>query len=109
MNLAIKIAAAIFSVPPDALALVLPMMAPPPRNAIEFDLRNEVDTALLGSCSSAANDKPLFAISEEEMNFVNCKTGLPSTDDTIYKSDVSETETETPPPSTYGEITSMGK
>ena len=105
MNLAIRIAAAIFSVPPDVLAPMVPMMAPPPRNAKEFELRNEVDTSLSGDCSSA-NDAPLFAISKEEVKYVNCKSGLPSTDtEVLFKSD----DPDAPPePSTYGEITSLG-
>ena len=105
MNLAIRIAAAIFSVPPDVLAPMVPMMAPPPRNALEFELRNEIDTSLSGRCSSA-NDAPLFAISKEEVKYVNCKSGLPSTDtEVLFKSD----DPDAPPePSTYGEITAVG-
>eukprot|EP00581_Thalassiosira_minuscula_P011456 CAMPEP_0183729918 /NCGR_PEP_ID=MMETSP0737-20130205/31529_1 /TAXON_ID=385413 /ORGANISM="Thalassiosira miniscula, Strain CCMP1093" /LENGTH=58 /DNA_ID=CAMNT_0025962239 /DNA_START=34 /DNA_END=206 /DNA_ORIENTATION=+ len=56
MNLAIRIAAAILSVPPDVLAPMVPMMAPPPRNTLEFDLRHEVDSLLSGSCSSRNAD-----------------------------------------------------
>ena len=109
MNLAVRIAAAILSVPPDVLAPFVPMLAPSPRNGLEIELRNEVDSALSGSCcrssSSSGNDEPLFAISREEAHYVDCKSGLPSTsmEEGLFNSDeMSE------PPSTYGEITSLG-
>ena len=113
MNLALRIAAAILSVPPDVLAPFIPMMAPPPRNGLEIELRNEVDSALSGSCcrSSSDNDQdpltltPLFAISREEAQYVDCKSGLSPTsmEEGLFHNDaLSE------PPSTYGEITSLG-
>ncbi|KAL7540126.1 hypothetical protein ACHAXR_010943 [Thalassiosira sp. AJA248-18] len=125
MNLAIRIAAAVLSVPPDVLAPMVrltllypillsskahhfasqhkvPMMAPPPRNALEFDLRNEVDGALSGRCSSADGSAPLFAISREEVNFVNCNSGLPHAEEAF------RSENDIPDASTYGEITSLG-
>lgn len=115
MNLALRIAAAILSVPPDVLAPFVPMMAPPPRNGLEIELRNEVDSALSGSCcrsssSGGGGDEhhdmaPLFAISREEAQYVDCKSGLPPTsmEERLFNSGgMSE------PPSTYGEITSLG-
>lgn len=103
MNLALRIAAAVLSVPPDVLAPMVPMVAPPPRNALEFELRNEVETALSGSCCS--NDAaPLFAVSREEADFVDCNSGLPG-DESLYASEGGE---ESHKPSTYGEITSLG-
>ena len=102
MNLAIRIAAAILSLPPDALAPMIPMMAPPPRNGLEMDVRNEVDTALFGSCSSSDDTAPLFVISPEEANFVNCQTGLPSQQG-VYESEQDNNAAET-----YGEVTALG-
>ena len=111
MNLALRIAAAILSVPPDVLAPFIPMMAPPPRNGLEIELRNEVDSALSGSCcrSSSDNDQdlvtPLFVLSREEAQYVDCKSGLSPTsmEEGLFHNDaLSE------PPSTYGEITSLG-
>ncbi len=114
MNLALRIAAAILSVPPDVLAPFVPMLAPPPRNALEIELRNEVDSALSGSCcrsSSSSRDgddhvAPLFAISREEAHYVDCKSGLPPTsmEEGLFGRDDGMSE----PPSTYGEITSLG-
>ncbi|KAL7496091.1 hypothetical protein ACHAWT_004367 [Skeletonema menzelii] len=101
MNLALRIAAAILSVPPDVIAPLVPMMAPSPRNNLEVQLRNEVNTILSGRCSAAAR-APLFAISNEEVNFVDCNSGLPGVTD-VYKSDDSESSA-----STYGEITMLG-
>jgi hypothetical protein len=101
MNLAIRIAAAILSVPPDVIAPIVPMMAPPPRNELEFRLRNEVNTILSGRCS-ATESAPLFAISNEEANFVDCSSGLPGVMD-VYKSDDNDSSA-----STYGEITMLG-
>ncbi len=89
---------------------MVPMMAPPPRNTIEFEVRNEVDSVLSGPCCRSTEDKaPLFAISKEEESFVNCNSGLPSnTDETLF--DLSDhNPDETPKPSTYGEITSLGE
>ncbi|KAL9180045.1 hypothetical protein ACHAXT_008015 [Thalassiosira profunda] len=80
MNLALRIAAAVLSVPPDVLAPMVPMVPPPPRNALEFELRSE------------------------EADFVDCNSGLPG-DESLYASEGGE---ESPKPSTYGEITSLG-
>ena len=111
MNLALRIAAAILSVPPDVLAPFIPMMAPPPRNGLEIELRNEVDSALSGSCCRSSSDTdqalvtPFFAISREEAQYVDCNSGLPPTsmEEGLFHNDaLSE------PPSTYGEITSLG-
>jgi len=101
MNLAIRIAAAILSVPPDVLAPLVPMAAPPPRNKVELQLRHEVDSVLSGRCSSAGA-APLFAISSEEANYVDCYSGLPGVSG-AYKSDGDENSA-----STYGEITLLG-
>lgn len=116
MNLAIRIAAAILSVPPDVLAPMVPMMAPPPRNTLEMQLREEIDTSLSGHCCSASSSSdesdddagvPLFALSKEEANFVDCQSGLPSfAGDHLY-TDESDDEEEAQP-STYGEITMLG-
>mmetsp|Transcript_23582 Transcript_23582/g.56913 ORF Transcript_23582/g.56913 Transcript_23582/m.56913 type:complete len:319 (-) Transcript_23582:52-1008(-) len=109
MNIAIRIAAAILSVPPDVLAPMVPMMAPPPQNSLEFDLRNEVDSVLSGSCCrSSADGAPLFAISREESNYVNCNSGLPSINEGLFESENSDDESSSSDPSTYGEITSLG-
>ena len=109
MNIAIRIAAAILSVPPDVLAPMVPMMAPPPQNSLEFDLRNEVDSVLSGSCCrSSADGAPLFAISREESNYVNCNSGLPSINGGLFESENSDDESSSSDPSTYGEITSLG-
>ena len=99
MNLAVRIVAAILSVPPDVIAPIVPMMAPSPRNSLEVQLRNEVNTILSGRCS-AAESAPLFAISDE--NFVDCNSGLPGVTD-VYKSDDIDNSA-----STYGEITMLG-
>jgi hypothetical protein len=115
MNLALKIVAAILSVPPDVLAPFVPMLAPPPRNDLEIELRNEIDSALSGSCcrsSSSGRDgddhdvAPLFAISREEAHYVDCKSGLPPTsmEERLFNTGDGILE----PPSTYGEITSLG-
>lgn len=66
-----------------------------------MEVRDLVDTALSGSCSSAVSG-PLFALSQEERNFVNCQSGLPF-DDTLF-----DTDGESPRPETYGEVTSLG-
>lgn len=102
MNLAIRIAAAILSVPPDVIAPHVPMMAPPPRNNFEVQLRIEVNTLLSGGCSAADRGAPLFAISNEEANFVDCNSGLPGVMD-VYKSGDNDNAA-----STYGEITMLG-
>lgn len=78
------------------------MLAPPPRNELEYELRNEVDAALSGSCSSAVS-APLFTLSESETKFVNCQTGLPISDGDLFKQDE-----ELGKPGTYGEITMLG-
>ena len=79
------------------------MMAPPPRNELEHQLRNEVNAALSGSCSSAiTDDAPLFLLSESETSFVNCQSGLPINDGDLYKND------DLGKASTYGEITLLG-
>lgn len=79
-------------------------MAPPPRNELEIQLRNEIDSVLSGTCSSAISDSaPLFLLSESETNFVNCKSGLPGTDGDLFKKD-----DELGKPGTYGEITLLG-
>jgi hypothetical protein len=107
MNLAIRVAAAILSIPPDVLAPYVPMMAPAPRNALELELRNEVDSSMSGPCCRSPSDSaPLFAISREEVNYVNCDSGLPSTDMGLYLSE--RPELSSPDPSTYGEITLLG-
>eukprot|EP00804_Cyclotella_cryptica_P007592 CCRYP_010658-RH/>CCRYP_010658-RH protein AED:0.40 eAED:0.41 QI:0/0.66/0.5/1/0.66/0.5/4/1904/341 len=104
MNLAIRIAAAILSVPPDVLAPMVPMMAPPPRNTLELQLREEIDSALSGSCCSASSDAtPLFVLSESETSFVNCKSGLPASEKDLFAVGGDEAA-----PSTYGEITMLG-
>ena len=117
MNLALRIAAAILSVPPDVLAPYVPMLAPSSRNAFENELRDEVDSAMSGRCSRAVGasfdggnleeDAPLFAISREETSYVNCDSGLPSSTLLmgLYNDDDA---TESPNPSTYGEITIVG-
>ena len=102
MNLVIRIAAAILSVPPDVIAPIVPMIAPSPRNSLEVQLRNEVNTVLSGRCSAADTGAPLFAISSEEANFVDCNSGLPGVAN-VYKSDDNENLA-----STYGEITMLG-
>ncbi|KAL7549215.1 hypothetical protein ACHAWF_012485 [Thalassiosira exigua] len=110
MNLAIRIAAAILSVPPDVLAPMVPMsmLVPPPKNSLEYDLRNEVDSVLSGTCCSSADGAaPLFAISREETNFVNCNTGLPSDAEALFES-IPGDENASPKSSTYGEITVLG-
>ena len=88
------------------------MLAPPPRNTLEFDLRNEIDGALSGSCCSSG-ESPLFAISKDEVNFVNCNSGLPSAEqEVLFKrsSDDLLADDDAPPePSTYGEVTSLGE
>jgi hypothetical protein len=107
MHLAVRLAAAILSVPPDVLAPYVPMMAPAPRNALESALRNEVDSTMSGPCCrSPGNSAPLFAISREEVNYVNCDSGLPSTDMGLYM--IENSELLIPEPSTYGEITLLG-
>lgn len=106
MNLAIRIAAAILSVPPDAIAPMVPMVAPPPRNQLEFEVRSEVNSVLSGSCSLAKVEEdaaPLFAISSEEANYVDCKSGLPGVTD-VYQNDDNDDNRA----STYGEITLLG-
>ncbi|KAL7516462.1 hypothetical protein ACHAWX_001477 [Stephanocyclus meneghinianus] len=104
MNLAIRIAAAILSVPPDVLAPMVPMMAPPPRNTLELQLRDEIDSALSGSCCSASLDAtPLFVLSESETSFVNCQSGLPAAEKDLFATDGDGAA-----PSTYGEITILG-
>ena len=67
----------------------------------EMEVRDLVDTTLSGSCSSAVGG-PLFALSQEEKNFVNCQSGLPF-DDTLFHADG-----DSPRPETYGEVTSLG-
>lgn len=82
----------------------VPMMAPPPRSDLEYELRNEIDSTLSGSCSSAISDStPLFLLSESEANFVNCQSGLPGSDGDLFKKD-----RELGKPGTYGEITLLG-
>jgi hypothetical protein len=129
MNLAVRIAAAILSVPPDVLAPMVkihqtsisqfnsttwqlthfsffqvPMMAPPPRNTLELKLREEIDSALSGSCCSASSDAtPLFVLSESETSFVNCQSGLPASEKDLFAVGGDEAT-----PSTYGEITMLG-
>ncbi|KAL7477713.1 hypothetical protein ACHAW6_003512 [Cyclotella cf. meneghiniana] len=104
MNLAVRIAAAILSVPPDVLAPMVPMMAPPPRNTLELQLRDEIDSALSGSCCSASSDAtPLFVLSESETSFVNCQSGLPAAEKDLFATDGDGAA-----PSTYGEITILG-
>ena len=78
------------------------MMAPPPRNELEHQLRNEINAALSGSCSSAITDAPLFLLSESETSFVNCQSGLPINDEDLYKKD------DLGKASTYGEVTLLG-
>ncbi len=46
---------------------------------------------------------PLFTISREEVNYVNCNSGLPSLDMGLYMSE--HPELSLPEPSTYREIT----
>jgi hypothetical protein len=107
MHLAVRLAAAILSVPPDVLAPYVPMMAPAPRNALESALRNEVDSTMSGPCCRSPDDSaPLFAISREEVNYVNCDSGFPSTDMGLYM--IENSELLIPEPSTYGEITLLG-
>lgn len=146
MNLAIRIAAAILSVPPDVLAPMVcrsrwiceyasdepccltcthlsitlnhprptstllfqvPMIAPPPQNQLEMQLRDEIDSVLSGSCCTASNDAPLFAISQSESKFVDCQSGLPSvsTDGDLFARSKDDIK---PSPSTYGEVTMLG-
>jgi hypothetical protein len=81
-------------------------MAPPPRNELEIQLRDEIDSVLSGTCSSAISDSaPLFLLSESETNFVNCKSGLPGTDGDLFKEASND---ELGKPGTYGEITLLG-
>ena len=79
-------------------------MAPPPRNTLELQLREEIDSALSGSCCSASSDAtPLFVLSESETSFVNCQSGLPASEKDLFATDGDEAA-----PSTYGEITILG-
>lgn len=79
------------------------MMAPPPRNELEAQLRTDIDTVLSGSCSSAISESaPLFLLSKSETSHVNCQSGLPLSDGDLFKSD------ELGSASTYGEITLLG-
>lgn len=117
MKVALRIAAAILSVPPDVLAPYVPMLPPSSRNAFENKLRDEVDSAMSGRCSRAVRtsfdgnyleeDAPLFAISQEETSYVNCDSGLPSSTLLMGLYD-NDDATEGPNPSTYGEITILG-
>lgn len=80
------------------------MMAPPPRNTLELQLRDEIDSALSGSCCSASSDAtPLFVLSESETSFVNCQSGLPAAEKDLFATDGDGAA-----PSTYGEITILG-
>lgn len=118
MNLVLRIAAAILSVPPDVLAPYVPMLAPSSRNVYENELRDEVESALSGRCSRALpfddgrnlleEDAPLFAISREEANYVNCDSGLPSSTTLMGLYNNDDDATESPNSSTYGEITIVG-
>ncbi|KAL7533454.1 hypothetical protein ACHAXR_005250, partial [Thalassiosira sp. AJA248-18] len=83
------------------------MMASPPRNTLEFDLRNEVNGALSGCCSSADRSAPLFAISREEVKYVNCNSGLPHAEE-AFRSENDNLDDGSPSPFTYGEITLLG-
>lgn len=117
MNLALQIAAAILSVPPDVLTPYVPMLPPSSRNTFENELRDEVDSAMSGRCSRAVRtrfdggnleeDAPLFAISREETSYVNCDSGLPLST-LLMRLYVNDDATEGPNPSTYGEITILG-
>lgn len=109
MNLAIRIASAILSVPPDVLAPMVPPMAPPARNILEHELRDEVDSALSGRCSSAI-DAPLFTISREEANYVNCNSGMPLAEESLFGNEIPDEDYEdgNHKAATYGEITALG-
>jgi hypothetical protein len=79
-------------------------MAPPPRNTLELQLREEIDSALSGSCCSASPDAtPLFVLSESETSFVNCQSGLPASEKDLFA-----VYGDGAAPSTYGEITILG-
>jgi hypothetical protein len=78
------------------------MMAPPPNNPLEAHLREEINVALSGSCSSAIT-APLFLLSRDETDFVDCQSGLPDSDANLFKK-----EEEDGKPSTYGEVTLLG-
>lgn len=91
LNLAIKIAASILSVPPEAISVSLPPMAPPPRSQKEFQHRREIDAAL----ASFWKETDGFDSPSEELNLVDERYGVTR-------------EATTKRPSTYGEITPMG-
>ena len=71
-------------------------------------LREEIDSSLSGPCCSATANAhtPLFAISKEEANYVNCHSGLPSISE--GNSFLNDDEGDASRPSTYGEITMLG-
>jgi len=87
LNLAIKIAASILSVPPESISVSLPPMAPPPRSAQEFQRRREIDAALASFWKKSDG----FDSPSEEQDFVDERYGA-----------------ESKRPSTYGEVTSLG-
>ena len=91
LNLAIKIAASILSVPPEAISVSLPPMAPPPRSPKEFQHRREIDEAL----ASFWKETDGFDSPSEEQNMVDERYGVAP-------------EATTKRPSTYGEITPLG-
>ena len=91
LNLAVKIAASILSVPPEAISVSLPPMAPPPRSQREFQIRREIDAAL-ASCWKETDG---FDSPPEEQNLVDERYGV--TPEATAKR-----------PSTYGEITPLG-
>ena len=91
LNLAVKIAASILSVPPEAISVSLPPMAPPPRSQKEFQHRREIDGAL----ASFWKETDGFDSSLEEQNLVDERYGVAP-------------EATSKRPSTYGEITPLG-
>ena len=90
-NLAIKIAASILLVPPEAISICLPPMAPLPSSAKEFKHRREIDAAL----ASFWKDTDGFDSPLDEQELVDGRYGV--TSDATSKR-----------PSTYGEVTTLG-
>mmetsp|Transcript_115 Transcript_115/g.223 ORF Transcript_115/g.223 Transcript_115/m.223 type:complete len:297 (-) Transcript_115:1061-1951(-) len=91
MNLAVRIAASVLCVPPESISLCLPMIAPPPISAQQFNHRNEIDSVLQSEWDERDGfDAPLI-----DQDFVDDK----------YCSTAGDYSRR---PSTYGEITSLG-
>lgn len=93
-NLAARVAASILSVPPDAITLCLPMMAPPPTSLSQCAHRAAIDEVL----REAWGERDGFEISSEETSRI----------DGMYRGNEPERAEGGKSPSIYGEVTSLG-